>query len=95
MDEIEYEKLLVSNIAVFADIIEKADEFTPIDIFALRELYPELFELLIDLTFDELCEILEKNRGDMIYGAKTEVLLTRKGKEILRDMLSSINECGD
>jgi len=95
MDETEFEKLIVSNIAVFADIIEKTDEFTPIDSFSLRALYPELFELLIETTITELNDILEKNRDNMIYGAKIEKLLSKKGNEFLRDLLSSINECGD
>ena len=95
MDEIEYEKLIVSNIATIAAIIEKNDKLSPIDISTLRTINPELFEVLKEINFDEIYEILEKNRDDLIYSPKINRLLTQQGKDGLRSLLSYIYECGE
>lgn len=95
MDEIEYEKLIVSNITVIAEIIDKKEGMFPIEGFTMRKLIPQLFEILKEISFDELHEILDKNKDDMIHGPKIKRLLTQQGKDGLRNLLSYISECGE
>lgn len=95
MNEIEYEKLIVHNVSIIAQIIDKMDELAPADLFTLRKLNPRLFEILKEINIDDLYEILEKNRDDLIHGPEIEKLLKAQNKELLMGLLSSVNECGE
>jgi len=92
-NEIEYEKLITGAISLIASIIKKSDVISPSDAISLKSISPELFVLLRSISFDELYEILDRNKDNAIHGDRIKELLNIQYQQRLIELLSVVNEC--
>lgn len=94
LDE-EKQKNLVRALTLLSlavEWIEKEFEFSDNDLNRFRNIFPDEYELLKNLTFEELIEINSRHRDNPIYREQIDVVLSENGRKWLNRTLLKVHE---
>ena len=88
----EEEHLLIKNAHFVTDRMNADKPMAESHVRVFKELFPDLFSLLMRVQPEEAFEIYEKYKSHQVYHAEMEALLSPKGKEWVINELKMIRE---
>lgn len=89
MDEKEREIVRhIYHCAAIRELEKSTDEAAS----QLKKYFPRVFEIMKEITFEELLEILNRNKMDPIYGEKIRECISQENLGFVREMHRKIKE---
>ena len=88
----EEEHMLLKNAHFVTDRMRADKPIAESHIRVFRQLFPDLYSLLMKVRPEEAFEIYEKYKDHQVYHEEMEILLTPKGREWVTNELKMIKE---
>jgi len=85
------ERELITHIYHCISLREKGGTFKEA-VKQLKKYFPRVFNILREITFEELLEILERHRDHPLYGEKIRDCISEEGRQFIKKMWQGIHE---